>query len=281
MVNCRTKMLQRGLLFWGLLLWATVLQAAPEACGIKQMLLTDILSVIWGFLTGSLAIQRLFNPSLFLKSCKHRPLPSERFFNLNFKADRTSWLISQDIKLSIPDTQNYLLDLETRQCTSRICEVWCKSSHHYTNTLKKASHRLNKRFFLHLWHFSMSMNRSLSSLHSSSPHYPLWQESSSTLFLPFSTPPPPPPWLFLPSAQPFHSANGCSTSQLERSCAHIVGPLGFHLLNSTLLLSLQAQCPRGYKAQSYSIPTWIKYAHCQHFLQQPGTLFIFARHRAE
>lgn len=93
------------------------------------------------------------------------------------------------------DTQNSFFDSE-QSAGSSSSEVWCKSSHHYTNTLKKVSHRLNKRFFLHLWHFSMSTNLSLSCLCSSSPYFPLWQESSSTSFFylqPFSNPPPSPP----------------------------------------------------------------------------------------
>lgn len=259
------------LLFWGFLFWA-----GPKACGWHFIHYLR-------FLDEQFSNTKAFNPSFLLKSCKHKLLPSQSFFDLNL-ANRTRWLISQDIKLSIPDTQNYLLDLESWRCTSRICEVWCKSSHHYPNALKKASHRLNKSFFLHLWHYSMSMNRSLSSLHGSSPLYPLWQESSSALFLPFSTVPPPHPpttplaLSFLSTAITFCKwLHQKSTG--EEPCSH-----SWTIrtrLKSTLLLSLQAQCPRGYKAQSYSLPTWIKYAHCQHFLQQPGTLFIFARHRAE
>lgn len=38
--------------------------------------------------------------------------------------------------------------------TSSSSQVWCKRSHHYTTVLKKASRRLNKRFFLHLWHLA-------------------------------------------------------------------------------------------------------------------------------
>lgn len=133
--------------------------------------------VILGLLTINLATRR---PSTH-STCKYLLLPSQTFLNLNFKAEGTSCLFFEDIQRSSWYTKLPLW-LETWQSTSSSSEVWCKSSHHYTTTLKKASHGLNKRFFLHLWHFSMSMNRSLSSLCSSSPHYPLWQESSSTLF---------------------------------------------------------------------------------------------------
>lgn len=93
---------------------------------------------------------------------------------------------------------------------------------------------------------------------------------------------------WLPPQHTHKSHCSLSLQQLSHFCkwlhlkstgkAHVVR---IHLAGVALLLPLQAQCPGGYEAQSYSLPTWIKYVHCQHFLQQPGTLFIFARHRAE
>lgn len=137
------------------------------------------------------------------------------------------------------------------------------------------------------------MKRSLSSLCSSSPHYPLWQGSAlhfNSLSLSRNLSPFRSPHTNIPSSS-------FSLQQHNHFFLQMTAPevnwKGEGLLTlsdhsgsvcratSASLFPPQARYPRGCKAQSHSIPTWIKYAHCQHFLQQPGTLFIFARHRAE
>lgn len=89
----------------------------------------------------------LFNPPS-INSCYY-----VRSFNLHFKAKGICCLFSKRLG-SLLDTQYSLLDVPELWQTSSSCELWRKSSHRYTIALKKASHKLNKRFLLHLWHLA-------------------------------------------------------------------------------------------------------------------------------
>lgn len=127
--------------------------------------------------------------------------------------------------------------------------------------LKRASDWLNERFFTSTLTFSVSMKRSVTllslslSLCSSSPHYPLWQALSLSLS-------------FTPSLLLCKRLHLKSTGKHEvRSRSRTTVRFPPHRPGNLGALRLSPH--------SSSLPTWMKYARCQHFLQQPWHSCLF------